>query len=67
MPELLKEPVILLAGGGLLWTLAGLPVAYLLGVLVWSKYLVVEDEPQIDLDLLEAELMMEFAPVRIGK
>jgi hypothetical protein len=60
MAELLKEPVILLAGGGLLWTLAGIPVAYLLGVLVWSKY-PVEEEPVLDLEALEAELQMEAA------
>lgn len=53
--------------GAVAWAIAAGLIAHFFAVYVFSKYHLVEEEPAIDLDQIEAELLMEFAPVRAGK
>lgn len=53
--------LILPFAGAVAWAIAAGLIAHFFAVYVFSKYpLVEEGEPAIDLDLLEAELLMEF-------
>lgn len=59
--------MLMFLAGAVAWAIAAGLVAHFFAVYVFSKYTLVEEGQAIDIDLIEAELRAEFAPVRAGQ